>query len=696
MLIIDEAQNLSADVLEQLRLSDQSGNQRAQAAADHPHRPARAAHHGGCSPALEQLAQRVIARFHLDALSAQEPSNTSPTAWPWQACKGPLPFSRSALRRVHALSRGIPRRINLLCDRALLAPTRPGAARSAPHRADERRLRCLMHRVGRCGAQRPGPVAPLGGGGSAAWRRVPPGGGRLGPGARPQWSRQGVVSSAAPAGATASKTSASAPFSAPPSSAASTAAVTTPTADGRGFGPRGAAPVAMSDLRQFVAALPASDTAALAGAGLDLGASVADGADACAALPRDGLRCYRNRRAGLNRVRQIDRPVLLTLFPSEEGDVAVAAVLRRLDGDMATLEGAGRTVRVPVAELAQVWRGDMATLWRTPPDMPDKGDWRRPPPAAAWLDQQLATAAAGGRALAHRQRPCDHTGPAPARIQRFQLARVTPGRPGRALDPHAAQPCQRRERTALAHRRLNPVSYILDALRRAEAERGRGAVPDIHTRRCLCRVPCRWPGGQPSARCWWLWRWLLWPPWRLAAPVVLQRPVPAGAVVVAAAPATCPVTPSMPAVTPTAPVATVATPEPAPAVAPAVTPPPAPAPRPAAPQRERRARAQPLRGAALSRRRPRAAAPCCARPARARPQRPPACRRFSSGQSCPAAAPAATGTVFAQADLPEAVRAQLPSLKISGVTYSSNPVYRMAIVSGQGACTGDLPGRACC
>lgn len=81
---------------------------------------------------------------------------------------------------------------------------------------------------------------------------------------------------------------------------------------------------------------------------------MADGADACSALPRDGLRCYRNRRAGLNPpVRQIDRPVLLTLFPSEEGDVAVSAVLRRLDATWPRSEGAGRTVRVPVAELAQ-------------------------------------------------------------------------------------------------------------------------------------------------------------------------------------------------------------------------------------------------------------------------------------------------------------------------------------------------------
>ena len=148
----------------------------------------------------------------------------------------------------------------------------------------------------------------------------------------------------------------------------------------------------------------------------------------------------------------------------------------------------------------------------------------------------------------------------------------------------------------------------------------------------------------------------------------------------------------MPAVTPSAPVATVATPEPAPAVARAVTPTPAPAPRAAAPQRER-----PAPSSSVAPRSP-AADPERARPAapdpRERTPAAPAPRAadLAAANPAPAAAPAATGTVFAQADLPEAVRAQLPSLKISGVTYSSNPVYRMAIVNGQVLHEGDPAG----
>ncbi len=240
------------------------------------------------------------------------------------------------------------------------------------------------------------------------------------------------------------------------------------------------------------------------------------------------------------------------------------------------------------------------------------------------------------------------------------------------------------------------MSYILDALRRAEAERGRGAVPGIHTP----AVPV--PGAMPVAG-----RSAISPVLVAVAVVAvaavaaggtwwfLQRPVPAGAVVVAAAPATsAAVAPSIPAVASTAPPAAVASPEPAPAVAPAVTPPPAPAPRPAAPQRERPAQAPSSsvapRSPAADAERARPAAPA----PRERTPAAPASRAadLAVANPAPAAAPAATGTVFAQADLPEAVRAQLPSLKISGVTYSSNPVYRMAIVNGQVLHEGDPAG----
>ena len=77
--IIDEAQNLSADVLEQLRLlTNLETNERKLLQIiliGQPELRAMLAR-----PELEQLAQRVIARYHLDALSAQKPPAISSIA----------------------------------------------------------------------------------------------------------------------------------------------------------------------------------------------------------------------------------------------------------------------------------------------------------------------------------------------------------------------------------------------------------------------------------------------------------------------------------------------------------------------------------------------------------------------------------------------------------------------------------------
>ena len=55
-------------------------------------------------------------------------------------------------------------------------------------------------------------------------------------------------------------------------------------------------------------------------------------------------------------------------------------------------------------------------------------------------------------------------------------------------------------------------------------------------------------------------------------------------------------------------------------------------------------------------------------------------------------APPPASPVFAQGDLPEALRTQLPALKVTGATHSNNPAYRMAIVNGQVLLEGDQAG----
>jgi general secretion pathway protein A len=119
LLVVDEAQNLSADTLEELRMLSnfQLGNvspcqiflvgqpQFRNTLAD---------------PHLEQLRQRIIASYHLGALSPEECGHyvlhrMRQAHW----ANDPL-FRQDALKAVFQHSGGIPRRINTLCSRLLL------------------------------------------------------------------------------------------------------------------------------------------------------------------------------------------------------------------------------------------------------------------------------------------------------------------------------------------------------------------------------------------------------------------------------------------------------------------------------------------------------------------------------------------------------------------------------------------------
>ena len=119
VLIIDEAQQLSAEVLEQLRLlTNLETNERKLLQIVLIGQPELRTMLE--RPDLEQLAQRVIARFHLKALTAKETEHYIRHRLSVAGMTRAIPFDRKALQRVHEISRGVPRRINLLCDRVML------------------------------------------------------------------------------------------------------------------------------------------------------------------------------------------------------------------------------------------------------------------------------------------------------------------------------------------------------------------------------------------------------------------------------------------------------------------------------------------------------------------------------------------------------------------------------------------------
>ncbi|MEW6427870.1 MAG: AAA family ATPase [Thermodesulfobacteriota bacterium] len=118
LLVIDEAQTLDDAVLEQIRLLTNLETDRQKLLQiimlGQPELQERLAR-----PELRQLSQRITARYHLTPLDGEEIAAYVHHRLLVAGCRDEL-FSRRALRSLRRLSGGIPRLVNLLCDRALL------------------------------------------------------------------------------------------------------------------------------------------------------------------------------------------------------------------------------------------------------------------------------------------------------------------------------------------------------------------------------------------------------------------------------------------------------------------------------------------------------------------------------------------------------------------------------------------------
>ena len=240
------------------------------------------------------------------------------------------------------------------------------------------------------------------------------------------------------------------------------------------------------------------------------------------------------------------------------------------------------------------------------------------------------------------------------------------------------------------------MSYILDALQRADAERGRGNVPGLHARqlptaleeaaaaRTGLRGPLVWGGLlvlvlAATVAGLWMWR----SPASPSAPVVTataSQPAPAATPVASPpVPAAVPAAPVAPVVSPAAPTAPIATPPAAlaPSAAASVGAPPA---HPATVQAAAVARAAPQPAptappAASDTPVTPAVAPVSATPA-PRAATAPAPTSPTGSSATPAEAPLLSG-------LPEDLRRQIPALVITGVVHADNPAQRLLVVNNQ-------------
>src|SRR4051812_7455297 len=119
LLVIDEAQNLSAAALEELRMLSNLETEKSKllqiALVGQPNLRDKLA-----SPELEQLRQRITVSYHLLPLDQDETANYINHRLRRAAVGAPMEFPRDVTDVIHGRSRGVPRIINVICDAALV------------------------------------------------------------------------------------------------------------------------------------------------------------------------------------------------------------------------------------------------------------------------------------------------------------------------------------------------------------------------------------------------------------------------------------------------------------------------------------------------------------------------------------------------------------------------------------------------
>jgi general secretion pathway protein A len=375
VLIIDEAQNLSAEVLEQLRLLtnlETSERKLLQIILiGQPELRTMLAR-----PELEQLAQRVIARYHLGSLSEAETGTYIEHRLTVAGATAIAPFPRGLMRLVHGLTKGVPRRINLLCDRALLGAyveNQPQVTRTILRKAAAEVFAGAEAAAGGQAARARWPLVAAGVAGGVVisaltWQLVSRD-------ARPVMAN---AQAAAPAAVVATATPGLRNAAAPGAAASSTAVAAQPAVAAAG---------ALTAKAAEAGPPPADNAAALRQLAAMWGLTLVDG-DPCASAARANLRCLQTR-GGIDELRQLDRPAMLKLH--DDPGAANYVLLTALDDKQATIVAAGGKPRtVSVEALSARLDGEFTTFWRAPRSWRDEVRGGDRGPDVDWLAKRLS------------------------------------------------------------------------------------------------------------------------------------------------------------------------------------------------------------------------------------------------------------------------------------------------------------------
>lgn len=357
VLIIDEAQHLLPQVLEQLRLlTNLETNTRKLLQViliGQPELQQLLARRE-----LRQLAQRITARYHLLPLNVDEVGRYLNHRLQVAGCNRPL-FTRSAVKRLHRLSGGVPRLINLLADRALLGAYARSAnqveARHVAAAADE----ILLPAAAAGSRLQPAPLLAVAASVlllllalAQAWWLL-----------RPQ---------PAPAAVTAGPAANAAIAPAEPQPAAPGEPLLATAADGQ-------------QLQQMMANSRDLDVAlALLFERWGLDYANVGGCDRVGAAARQ---CFW-REEGVDGLLSYNLPAALRLL-DEQGRLFYATLVGR-EGERLRLILGGHELDVTRDWLAEHWQGAFVLLWAPPPGYRIPLTWNASGEAVQWLENSLS------------------------------------------------------------------------------------------------------------------------------------------------------------------------------------------------------------------------------------------------------------------------------------------------------------------
>ncbi|MCG6862045.1 MAG: AAA family ATPase [Chromatiaceae bacterium] len=385
VLMIDEAQDLQPEVLEQVRLLTNLETTKHKLLqiflVGQPELRTLLQREG-----LRQLNQRITARYHLRPFDAHETAEYVRHRLAVAGVERQL-FTRAAMRLVHRISGGVPRLINILCDRALLGAcvTRsPLVTKEIVNKAAQevkdpgwRQQRSGLGRIAAVVAALV--VAGSSGWVTRSWLAEPPYADRAAPYIPAPLARWLPPREAAPL-AQASKAqdgeiAGSEDAAALPTRQGGVASVTQDgAATGTSSAIQGPTPrlaLARLDLEGPAEDLVLSDMVMDRASAMrvllrrwgielkDLGQG-----DPCIRVRDYGLRCERDS-GGWDRMRFFDRPALVRLVTEDLREVYL--VIGALDAEAATLELTEGSRRVNLASLDQYWDGEYLMLWQPPP-----------------------------------------------------------------------------------------------------------------------------------------------------------------------------------------------------------------------------------------------------------------------------------------------------------------------------------------